>query len=98
MAFNGSWNTTMKTPMGDRSGKLTLAQDGTTLSGTMESDGNNAEISNATVSGDTATWDVSVTTPMPITLNFTAQLDGDNISGQVKLGAFGSATFSGTPA
>ena len=88
----------MKTPMGDRSGKLTLARDGTTLSGTMESDGNNAEILNATISGDTATWDVSVTTPMPITLNFTAQLDGDNISGQVKLGAFGSATFSGTPA
>ena len=98
MAFNGSWNTVMKTPMGDRSGKLTLSQDGSTLSGTMASDEGNSDISNAAVSGDTATWDVSVTTPMPITLSFTAQLDGDNISGQVKLGAFGNATFSGTPA
>ena len=37
MAYNGSWNIIMKTPMGDREAKLTLAQDGDSLSGEMES-------------------------------------------------------------
>jgi len=39
-----------------------------------------------------------VTSPMPITLEFDGKLDGGNIAGSVKLGAFGSSSFSGTPA
>jgi hypothetical protein len=35
---------------------------------------------------------------MPITLSFTATLDGDSISGTAKLGMFGNANFSGTRA
>ena len=35
---------------------------------------------------------------MPMTLEFSATVDGDNISGSVKLGAFGTASFSGTRA
>ena len=33
---------------------------------------------------------------MPITLEFAATVDGDTISGTVKLGTFGDATFEGT--
>ena len=56
-----------------------------------------SEIS-GTVEGDTLKWSSQVTSPMPITLEFDGKLDGGNIAGSVKLGAFGSSSFSGTPA
>jgi hypothetical protein len=34
--------------------------------------------------------------PMPMELQFSAVVDGDDISGKVKLGMFGNASFSGT--
>jgi hypothetical protein len=33
---------------------------------------------------------------MPMTLEFTATVNGDSMTGNVKLGAFGSAPLSGT--
>ena len=35
---------------------------------------------------------------MAMTLEFSATVDGDSISGDVKLGAFGNASFSGSRA
>ena len=50
------------------------------------------------VSGDTLTWSTSITSPMPMTLEFNATVSGDAMSGTVKLGAFGSAPLSGVRA
>ena len=51
-----------------------------------------------TVDGDNLTWKADITTPMAMTLEFSATVNGDEISGDVKLGAFGNASFSGTRA
>ena len=48
--------------------------------------------------GDDITWKASITKPMPMTLEFSGTVDGDNLKGNVKLGMFGSASFSGTRA
>ena len=96
--FNGTWNVVINTPMGKQEGVLVLAQDGEALSGSMSAQGDTAEIKNGKVAGDTATWDVDVTKPMPLTLSFNGQLTGDNLNGKVALGMFGQAEFSGTPA
>ena len=98
MAFDGIWDIIMKTPMGERKGKLTLKQEGASLSGKMASPEGEIDISNGTVTGDSASWDVNATSPMPITLSFTAQLKGADLEGNVKFGAFGSGGFNGTPA
>ena len=37
-----------------------------------------------------------MTSPMPMTLEVAASVDGDEISGNIKLGAFGDASFTGT--
>ena len=64
--------------------------------GDLNSDG---EIQiDGTVDGDTLTWKADITSPMAMTLEFTATVDGDSMSGNVKLGAFGDATFTGTRA
>ena len=98
MGADGTWNMTMKTPMGEQAGTLTLATDGATLTGTMGGPQGTMELENGTVDGDNLAWTVNMTSPMPITIEATATVDGDAITGEAKLGAFGTAPFSGTRA
>ena len=98
MAVDGKWNITIKTPMGDQNATLTLKQDGSALTGEMYGAAGSSAIENGKVDGDTLSWHAKVTSPMPITLEFAGKTEGDAISGTVKLGAFGSSTFSGTAA
>ncbi|NOX84164.1 MAG: hypothetical protein GXP06_14500 [Alphaproteobacteria bacterium] len=98
MAVDGKWNLVIKTPMGDQTGVLTLKQDGDALTGEMSGSSGNAPIENGAVEGDVLKWHAKVTSPMPITLEFEGKIDDGNLAGSVKLGAFGSSTFSGTPA
>ncbi len=96
MSADGTWNTTINTPMGAQNGTLSLSVDGTALSGKMSSPQGDMEIMDGAVDGETLTWKADITSPMAMTLEFTATVTGDEIGGTVKLGAFGDATFSGT--
>lgn len=98
MSFDGTYNVTINTPMGSQQGTLVLNQSGGDLNGTMEAQGDTAEIMNGKVDGDTATWDVNITKPMPMTLSFEAKTAGEGLGGSVKLGAFGQSTFEATKA
>ena len=98
MSADGTWNTTINTPMGAQQGTLTLVTDGATLTGKMAGAAGEMELNDGAVDGDTLTWKADMTSPMPMTLEFTASVSGDEITGSVKLGAFGDATFSGTRA
>lgn len=93
MAFDGTYNVSINTPMGKQEGKLTLATDGTELSGTMEQGGDSSPLKNGRIEGDKAMWDVDVSKPMPLTLSFEGTESDAGMSGNVKLGAFGNSTF-----
>lgn len=95
---DGTWKTTMNTPMGAQQGTLTLATSGSDLTGKLAGPQGEIDIVDGKADGDTLTWKANLTSPMPMTLEFAATVEGDNISGNVKLGAFGNATFSGTRA
>ena len=83
-------------PMGAQTGSLELTTDGSSLTGTLSAaTGDAAEITDGTVDGNNLSWKAAITQPMPLTLEFSAVIDGDSISGDVKLGAFGNATFTG---
>ena len=93
---DGQWETTMNTPMGQQKATITLATDGDTLPGTMEGQQGTLELKDGAVDGDSVSWKADITNPMPITLEFSATVDGDSLSGDVKLGSFGNASFTGT--
>ena len=95
---DGVWDTVTNTPMGQQKGTLTLKSDGSALEGTLSGAQGSIDIQDGAVDGNTATWKANITNPMPLTLEFTATVDGDEISGSVKLGAFGTASFKGTRA
>jgi len=98
MAVDGNWNLTMSTPMGERTATLSVKGAGGVLSGTQAAEGDSTEIFDGTVSGDDVAWKVSITNPMPLTLEFTAKLAGDSMSGQMGIGMMGSFPFTGTKA
>ena len=95
MAVDGDWNLTMTTPMGDRNATLSLTSSGGTLTGTQAADGNSTEIFDGTVNGNDLTWKVSITNPMPLTLEFKGTVAGDAISGEMGVGFMGSFPFTG---
>jgi hypothetical protein len=98
MAVDGKWMLKIKTPMGEQSGTLDLKADGSALTGTMSGNMGAVTIENGSVAGDAVKWSAKVTSPMPITLEFDGKVEGDALNGSVKLGAFGTSTFSGARA
>ena len=73
-----------------------LKADGGALTGSQMADGSTAEIFDGTVNGNQLSWKVSISDPMPLTLEFNGTVDGDEVTGSVTLGNFGSSSFSGT--
>ncbi len=98
MAVDGNWNLVMSTPMGERKTMLSLKNAGGTLTGTQDADGNSAEIFDGTANGDDVAWKVSITNPMPLTLEFSGKVSGDSMSGEMGIGPMGSFPFTGTRA
>ena len=96
MTADGNWNLVAETPMGERRATLSLKADGRTLTGSQMADGSTAEIFDGTVNGNQLSWKVSISDPMPLTLEFNGTVDGDEVTGSVTLGNFGSSSFSGT--
>lgn len=92
---DGVWETVTNTPMGQQKATMTLATDGDALTGTLAGAQGTITIKDGKVDGDALTWKADIQSPMPMTLTFSATVDGDTISGSVGLGAFGNASFEG---
>ena len=97
MSADGDWKTTINSPMGVQEGTLTLKTSGESFTGQMVGRMGTQDISGK-VDGSTLTWSASITTPFPMTLEFTVTVDGDKMSGSVKAGSFGSSPLTGVRA
>jgi len=99
MAVDGTYKIELDTPHGKRSNKLTLKTDGNSLSGSYSGDLGEQTFDGGTVNADEVTFSIQVSGPMgQVTLDFKGVVSGDEISGQVQLGSFGSSDFKGTRA
>ena len=95
MAADGTWNIAIETPMGTRHTMLVLKNEGGALQGTQSEGSAQTDINEGTVSGNQLSWKVSISDPMPMDLDFTAEVDGDKISGKAATAMFGSFPFTG---
>lgn len=93
---DGSYDVTIKSPMGDQSAVLTVNSNGDSFDGQMVGGLGSMDITGGTVAGDTLNWTMDMTVPMPMQLDASATVEGDAITGSVKAGAFGEMALSGT--
>jgi hypothetical protein len=98
MSVAGTWNVTIRTPMGPQVGVLELKDDGGSLVGTMTARGETVALANLTVDGSDLRWEVRRTRPLPMTARFTARITGDHLEGRAKLGPMGESALVGTRA
>lgn len=96
--IDGSWETVTKSPMGDQKATLTILSSGDSFTGTYSGAMGSTDIRDGRIAGDTLTWSLDITVPMPMTLTGEATVEGDTLNGQVTAGAFGSFPMSGTRA
>lgn len=98
MSVAGSYDTLTKTPMGDQTSVFTVvpSDDGTTFTGTNAGPMGSLDVEDGKIDGNTLTWKMSMTVPMPLTLNCTATIDGDTLTGTINAGMFGDMPMTGT--
>jgi hypothetical protein len=95
---DGSWDCVTKSPLGDQKSTLTVKSDGSTFTGSNVGAMGSVEISDGKVDGNTLTWTMNISVPMPMSLDCEATIDGDTLTGSVGAGAFGSFPMTGTRA
>jgi hypothetical protein len=95
---DGTWNVEIKTPMGAQKGTLIVNSNGDSFTGQMSGDVGTVAIDDGTVAGDTLSWKMKITKPMPMEVTNTATVAGDQMTGKVDTGAFGAFDLVGTRA
>ncbi len=95
--IDGTYDVTVKAPMGEQKTQLVVKADGANFTGT-NSGANGTHNIAGKIEGNTLIWQQKITTPMPLTLDMTATIDGDAVSGSAKAGMFGSFPLTGTRA
>lgn len=91
---DGTYDCVVKSPLGDQKTTLTVNSDGNSFTGTNAGAMGSTDVSGM-VNGNTLSWKLSVTVPMPLTLDCEASVDGDVLTGTVGAGAFGSFPMTG---
>jgi hypothetical protein len=95
MSVAGKYECVTRSPMGDQTSILTVEVDGDTFSGSNSGPMGNQEITGGTVDGNTITWSSNITVPMPMTLDCKVTIEGDEVTGTVTAGMFGSFPMTG---
>ncbi len=87
----------MNSLMGTQSFTLTLKTDGNSLSGSSVSSQGTQEFDGGTVENNEFAFSIDFNGPTgQMQLDFQGAVNGDEVSGQVELGSYGSATFKGS--
>ena len=93
-AVDGQWKMVLATPVGPQEMTGTFATDGEMLRGRLDS-AEGSQAFEGKVAGNSLRWEMKVTKPMSITLKYDVQIDGDALTGKVKMGFFGTAKLTG---
>ena len=96
-SVDGNWKCTVKSPLGDQDLTLSVTSEGNRFTG-QAGGAMGAMPVEGEVNGDTLIWKMSITVPMPMTLDCDAAVSGDTLTGNVGAGGFGSFALTGTRA
>ena len=97
MSVAGTYDCVTKSPMGDQKSTFTVvpSDDGSSFTGSNQGAMGSMDVEDGKIDGDTLTWKMNMTVPMPMTLDCKADIQGDQLTGTVNAGAFGSMPMTG---
>jgi hypothetical protein len=82
----GTWNVVVSTPFGDQDLSIDIVVDGQNVSGVARHSSGAFPFQGGALTGDTVTFDVSLTAPVTADLKITMTFDGDTVTGTAKAG------------
>jgi hypothetical protein len=85
----------MQTPLGPQVLTAQIVRNGATFNGKMSSAEMGTQEVTGKIAGKAFSWTLSLTKPVSIKLSFEANVEGDSMTGSVKLGMFGKAALTG---
>jgi cytochrome P450 len=89
------WKVTLHSPVGPQEIAVYVVRNGNSFTGRIDSPMGSEEIKNGEIKGDTLSWVMNVTKPMPIKVRFEAEVSGQSMTGHAKLGFFGESKIEG---
>lgn len=96
MAIDGTYKVEVSTPRGAQTGDLVIKTEGNAVSGVYKTQRGDQEFT-GTLEGDKAKWTINVQSPMGnMAIGYEVTFSGNEISGTVAMGQFGSAPLKGT--
>ena len=96
MSITGTWNLTLKSPLGDQAAQLDLHDHDGTVQGTLTGKGDPAALQGLTVDGVNLAFSADADTPVGrMNLAFTGAVTGDTLAGTYST-PFGAFEFSGS--
>jgi len=93
--IDGVWDLKIETPMGAQSTRMTVTSDGDSFSATAEGSLGEIHIQDGKIDGDEISWTMEISKPMTMSVDGSAVISGDTLSGKVKAGMLGSLDLSG---
>src|SRR3974390_2555951 len=90
----GSWKVPMSTPAGPQEMRLYIDTLSDTFTGRIESPMGNHDVAGS-VTANTLEWQMKTSKPIPLTVTFKVEIEGDALNGTAKLGMFGKSTLTG---
>jgi hypothetical protein len=90
-----AWELTLSTPMGPQVMTAQIVRAGNTFTGKISNNEMGVRDIDGKISGNSLSWTLSLSKPVSIKLSFDAKVEGDQMTGKVKLGMFGSAGLVG---
>ena len=95
MSITGTWNLTLKSPLGDQAARLDLHEIDGSVQGTLTGKGDPAALQRLTVDGANLAFSADADTPVGrMNLAFTGSVNGDTLAGTYST-PFGAFEFSG---
>ena len=96
MSVGGTYEVTTKTPMGDQTGTFSVVPDpdGKTFTGAFTGPLGSIDIEDGVIDGNGLTFKVTMTAPMPMTIDGKATVNGEAINGEMTT-PFGAMAMTG---
>ena len=91
----GTWDLTIKTPIGKQTAKVTIIETANGLQGVATNADGDVPLDAVLLDGDMLTWKMSITKPLRLNLAFEVTIEGDSMVGFSKAGRLPRSAVTG---